>query len=63
MQLSQERTRIPRYSHDVAALTDLLKDPKAKFVWNDKADKSWHSLKSLIMREVMLSFPDYPHLG
>jgi hypothetical protein len=53
------RTHIPRYSHHAAPLTDLLKNPKAKFIWTEEANKSFHTLKSLIMREVMLSFPDY----
>jgi cleavage and polyadenylation specificity factor subunit 1 len=53
------RTHIPRYSHHSAPLTDLLKNPKAKFIWTEEANKSFHTLKSLIMREVMLSFPDY----
>ena len=53
------RNHIHRYSHHAAPLTDLLKEKKTKFIWNDKAQQAFETLKKLISQAVMLNFPDY----
>jgi hypothetical protein len=55
------RQHIPRYSHHSSALTDLLKGGKktTKFEWTDHQQSSFETIKSLLARSVMLSFPDY----
>jgi hypothetical protein len=52
---------IPRYSYHSSALTDLLKGGKktTKFKWSDRQQSSFETIKYLLARSVMLSFPDY----
>lgn len=51
------RNHVPRYSHHSAPLTDLLQNKS--FQWTTHAQQAFETLKNLIARAVMLSFPDF----
>ena len=48
----------PRRSHILAPLTDLLKTPKT-FKWTDIHTKAFEQMKSLIMSDTLLVYPDH----
>ena len=50
---------IPNFSKIAKPLTELLKK-NTPYVWNDKTKEAFISLKTLLIIEALLQYPDFP---
>ena len=46
-------------SHILTPLTELTKNPKAKFLWTPEAQKSFDQMKAIIAKDVLVRYPDH----
>ena len=49
----------PHRSHLLTPLTNLTKNPKAKFIWNTEAQQSFDKMKAIIAKDVLVRYPDH----
>lgn len=52
------RRFIPNFSKIAKPLTELLKK-NTPFVWNERTDEAFNTLKDLLTREPLLQYPDF----